>query len=551
MPRITGLTISNYRSAGDPISIDFPPDLPVVLIGENNCGKSNIVRAADLLLGQSWAGTHEPDDNDFHQRDRQRVISIQASFDPAEPLGALHTGIRWRYDESQDPPIYYKATPGTGGYPDAFVSNAIKSTCTCIVIEAERNLKYHLSYASKWTLLSRLMHRFHKAMLEDEAAKTELLALFGQVRDRFNAIQPFADFKAILRDRLGEFAQGMTHRLEVDFEAYNPVNFFHALRLHAAEGDERRTLEEMGTGEQQILALSFAYAYATTFHEGVFLVIEEPEAHLHPLAQEWLASRISAMCSSGLQVLITTHSAHFIDMLALPGLVLVTKQNGATVVTQMTAQELRDECVARGAPTNRLRADNILPFYQANASPEILEGFFAKVVVLVEGKTESIALPGLFRRCGFEHAQSGVAIIPVHGKGNLAKWHRLFEAYGIRCYIIFDNDAANDAEGNQRKDALSAIGILDAAADAELQIDAWSVGAKHCIFGRDYETALRATIPGYPDGEASARAMGISAKPFVARWAIENVPAPDQSIGWQRARELTEAVKARLPAGGA
>jgi predicted ATPase len=66
--------------------------------------------------------------------------------------------------------------------------------------------------------------------------------------------------------------------------------------------------EELGTGEQQVLAISFAHAYAGSFRTGFILAIEEPEAHLHPLAQAWLAEKIHEMCADGLQIILTTHS---------------------------------------------------------------------------------------------------------------------------------------------------------------------------------------------------------------------------------------------------
>ena len=51
MARITKLRISGYRSIGDPIEVHFPQNAPVILVGENNAGKSNIVRALNLVLG--------------------------------------------------------------------------------------------------------------------------------------------------------------------------------------------------------------------------------------------------------------------------------------------------------------------------------------------------------------------------------------------------------------------------------------------------------------------------------------------------------------------
>jgi len=63
--------------------------------------------------------------------------------------------------------------------------------------------------------------------------------------------------------------------------------------------------------------MAFAYAFAEAFHGGVLLIVEEPEAHLHPLAQQWLAAQIGEMTRAGLQVVITTHSPAFVDLLAL------------------------------------------------------------------------------------------------------------------------------------------------------------------------------------------------------------------------------------------
>jgi putative ATP-dependent endonuclease of the OLD family len=228
------------------------------------------------------------------------------------------------------------------------------------------------------------MHKFHKALAGRAQTKAELETLFGQIKKKFGEIPEFAEFTTSLRRQLGDLISTMTHRLEVDFEAYNPANFFHVLRLHANDGTSPCTLEEMGTGETQILAISFAHAFAKAFHGGIVIVIEEPESHLHPLAQQWLARKLHELSNGGLQILITTHSPHFIDIMSLDGLVLFRKDSSSTYAVQLSAQKLAESCVKQGAPAERVHPASIGPFYHSSVTPEILEGFFARAVVLVD-----------------------------------------------------------------------------------------------------------------------------------------------------------------------
>jgi len=549
MARITSIRIANYRSIGPPVEIIWPANKPVVLLGQNNAGKSNVVKACELVLGNFWPGNHEPDDHEFFRRDRNNPIDILVRFSPTERLGARHAEIVWRYDSNLPESPYFKGRATPGGF-DAYIRGEDRDTCMCIVLEAERNLRYHLGYSSKWTYLSRLMHRFHRALANHETTKGQLEELFAGVKQRFGEIPEFGNFVQELKGQLAGLISSMTHKLEVDFEAYNPVNFFHALRLQAAEGDQPRTLDEMGTGEQQVLAMAFAYAYARAFHEGVVLIVEEPEAHLHPLAQQWLAKRMNAMAADGLQILITTHSAAFVDMMNLDGLVLVRRVNGTTQTTQIGREQLVARCVAMGVLPERITTGNILPFYAANATREILEGLFAEVVVLVEGPTEALALPIYLSKRNLDVAKTGIAIIPVHGKGSLGKWWRLFVAYGVPCYVIFDNDGEDDPTGTKRRDALSALGIADAQHAQYLAVNDWTIDANLAVFGTDFETILRQDFPNYAGLEAQAAQQGIDSKPFIARWVAEQMPINEAHVGWQRFTHLADRLRARLPAVG-
>src|SRR5882724_10148342 len=100
MARIQRIWMRNYRSIGAPVRIDFPLNKPVILLGQNNAGKSNIIKAVELILGQTWPGTHDPDDHEFFQRDRGNIIDIRVRFDPDDLFGGRYDYVRWRCEDN-------------------------------------------------------------------------------------------------------------------------------------------------------------------------------------------------------------------------------------------------------------------------------------------------------------------------------------------------------------------------------------------------------------------------------------------------------------------
>lgn len=112
MARISRLRVANYRSVGEPLEVVFPPKRPVVLLGENNSGKSNVVKALQLVLGPFWPGTYEPEDHDFFGRERDRTIEISTFFDDADPLGRRYTELVWRLDPASGEGPHFAGRPG-------------------------------------------------------------------------------------------------------------------------------------------------------------------------------------------------------------------------------------------------------------------------------------------------------------------------------------------------------------------------------------------------------------------------------------------------------
>jgi putative ATP-dependent endonuclease of OLD family len=388
-----------------------------------------------------------------------------------------------------------------------------------------------------------MMHRFHEILHRYEEIKGELEASFGKTKEIFGQIPEFKRFGDALRSDFSAALKCWSYKLYIDFEAYNPLNFFHALRVQAKEEDQTRAFEELGTGEQQVLAISFAHAYAKAFKSGFILAIEEPEAHLHPLAQTWFGERIRTMCEDGLQIVLSTHSPSFLDILNLPGMHLIYKEGSITHVRWHSQTTLAHYCVGRGAAAKKCTDETVLAFYAANSSEEILKGLFAKAVVLVEGPTEALALPIYLDACGCDTKEKGIAVIPVHGKGSIARYIRLFEAYGIRAYSVFDNDPEDDGNGNKRREIVEAYGHkLDPTI---LESNNISIADNFAIFGEDFESSLRKQFNGvgYEDKEKSVRQLFGPAKPLVAR-EVASLLAKDGTAdeSWEPIKKLALAI---------
>ena len=106
MARITRLRVQGYRSIGAAVDLRFPVNAPLVLFGQNNCGKSNITKALELVLGGPWPGNHEPDDHEFFKRNTANPIAISVFADANDPIGGRYVELRWRHSHGAE--TYFK-----------------------------------------------------------------------------------------------------------------------------------------------------------------------------------------------------------------------------------------------------------------------------------------------------------------------------------------------------------------------------------------------------------------------------------------------------------
>ena len=154
----------------------------------------------------------------------------------------------------------------------------------------------------------------------------------------------------------------------------------------------------------------------------VMLTLEEPEAHLHPQAQKQLYSQISQFNG---QKIISTHSPYVVAQVELADIMHFYKESGKTQVSRFNQGEYTLE------EKNRIRREVI------NTRGDLL---FSTAVVLCEGITEEQALPIFFKEYfGKEVSFLGINVIGIGGQ-NYKTFLNLIKDFGIKWFIFSDGE---------------------------------------------------------------------------------------------------------------
>jgi predicted ATP-dependent endonuclease of OLD family len=160
---------------------------------------------------------------------------------------------------------------------------------------------------------------------------------------------------------------------------------------------------------------------------GLVVLIEEPELYLSPPAQRHLHRLLRRLAARGRnQVVYSTHSPVFLGVDRLEELVLV--RHDARSGTTLLQPE---------APS-RPKAFRMLAEFDA----ERAEIFLSRAVLLVEGRTEKLAFPFVFRALGYDVDQEAITVVDCQGKGNIPLFAEICNACNIPYVVVHDRDAA-------------------------------------------------------------------------------------------------------------
>ncbi len=372
-----------------------------VIVGANGSGKSSVLQALHWMFqsGRNLAvGTNAVKNNDFRQSDGSTLSEMNATYMPSpEYRNAGHGAEYGNFKNTPQMEVEIKATSTDSNEVNLAASMWIKSArneglsvhvpSNNEFVQALRDQsKEFSSYIPGLAGIASTEEKRTKLIVHRQAAAGDANTVLRNVLLLLKGISHESETGLMLLERFVSQVMGPV-TLKIDFieDKHQKIQASFQTKV-MADADQNRTkpLELAGSGFLQVIQI---FAYLIYFRP-VLLLVDEPDAHLHPTAQEHLVGVLAdAAKHFGTQVILTTHSPSVVR--ALP--------NDARVVW------MKDGKVQSGGDTS---GRQLMGW-----------GLLDKRVLLLTEDTKIGMLRSLLSQ--WPDLERSVALWPLHGSGKL------------------------------------------------------------------------------------------------------------------------------------
>lgn len=487
------LNITNFRKLLK-AELQFQPGFNVV-VGANNVGKTAVVDALRALLAGHdepfprlcIEDAHRPPGGEpageiiFHYVFRDINVDEEADFLAAlkpDGTGKMEIHITIRYSEA-DKTGRLRAKRWCGDHEDVGLTSDMMENLRGVYLPPLRDAAQGLK-PSRTSQLARLFQ-----LLADNAGRDGINDALKKLDDELKKHTPVVNTHNAIKNRhdsmLGpQLAQALDLGISgSDFQRL-------AARLSILVDDFE--IEQNGLGFNNLIFMAVVLSELSKNPEASYrgLIVEEPEAHLHPQLQAVLLSYLEAIkaveAEKPVQLFVTSHSPNFASIANLDSLACLV-DTGETVETFFP----------RNIIFNKGKREKLERYLDVTRA----EIFFARRVIFVEGAAELMLVSVLAEKAGFKLREHGVSLISVEGL-NFDSFMPLFgeKALKIPVAVMTDADPMSQPTDGTKPLALypalnDAVTVSDNTAKMKASEDTF-VKVFHGVKTLEYDLALHA-----------------------------------------------------------